>query len=376
MRRWVINGRFLTQPLTGVQRYAREVVAAMDRLLAEGHPLGRGLRLELVTPPGAPLMTGLAEIGQRPAGRLSGHLWEQVSLPLAAPRRVVNLCNTAPLMGRDAIVCIHDTNVFDFPVSYSPRFRMLYGVLIPRLARRTRFLATVSDYSAGRIAAVARRRGTIAVLPNGHEHVHAWRAPQTGRVDGAAASDTIILLGSRAPHKNMDLLIGLAGRLADQGFRLMVVGGLDAGVFRQAGGRLPVGVTLAGRVDDDALAALLGQALCLAFPSYVEGFGLPVLEALALGCPVVSSDRASLPEVGGDAVLYADPDSPDAWLAAFSRLRADGALRAALIERGRERARRFSWRRSALGYLRLMAEADGLPAEEVAAAEEAAVPQG
>ncbi|WP_164119480.1 glycosyltransferase, partial [Stenotrophomonas maltophilia] len=87
-------------------------------------------------------------------------------------------------------------------------------------------------------------------------------------------------------------------------------------------------------------------------------FGLPPLEAFAIGCPVVSSDRASLPEVCGEAALYAAPDRPDQWLSAFCALRDDPRLRAALIERGHARARAFSWRESALGYLDAMARLD------------------
>ncbi|TJV24682.1 MAG: glycosyltransferase family 4 protein, partial [Mesorhizobium sp.] len=103
------------------------------------------------------------------------------------------------------------------------------------------------------------------------------------------------------------------------------------------------------------------DCLCLAFPSLVEGFGLPPLEAMALGCPVVMSDRASLPEIGGDAVLYASPCDENAWFDCFMRLVHEEGLRTKLIARGRARAARFQWAASAQRYLELMASVDGFP---------------
>jgi glycosyltransferase involved in cell wall biosynthesis len=114
------------------------------------------------------------------------------------------------------------------------------------------------------------------------------------------------------------------------------------------------GIIWLGRVSNDELAALLKDSLCLAFPSYVEGFGLPALEAMALGCPVVASDRASIPEVCGTAALYAAPDDRAAWLGHFLRLQSDAALRLDLTEKGRARAKHFSWRQSAQLYLNLI----------------------
>jgi glycosyltransferase involved in cell wall biosynthesis len=115
-----------------------------------------------------------------------------------------------------------------------------------------------------------------------------------------------------------------------------------------------------GRLSDDELAGLLRQSLCLAFPSFTEGFGLPALEAMTIGCPVVVADRTSLPEICGDAALYAAPDDPQGWLSAFARLQQYPWLHQQLVARGRDRARQFSWLRSAELYLELMALIDGI----------------
>jgi glycosyltransferase involved in cell wall biosynthesis len=113
-----------------------------------------------------------------------------------------------------------------------------------------------------------------------------------------------------------------------------------------------------GRVNDDDLALLYRRALCLVFPSKTEGFGLPALEAMALGCPVISSDAASLPEVCGEAALYAPPDDAAAWLAAIGRIMKESGLRQRLASRGVTRSKAFSWRQSAEKYLELMYAVD------------------
>jgi glycosyltransferase involved in cell wall biosynthesis len=143
--------------------------------------------------------------------------------------------------------------------------------------------------------------------------------------------------------------------------RIVVVGLGDARVFAaDAAAPRAQNVICLGRLSDSELAALLRDCLCLAFPSFVEGFGLPPLEAMALGCPVIASDCASLPEVCGEAALYASPKDPDAWLAQFVRLNRDPELRVRMIEQGRARASTFWWTRSAELYLQAMADADGL----------------
>src|SRR5690606_28194938 len=164
-------------------------------------------------------------------------------------------------------------------------------------------------------------------------------------------------------HKNIRLILDLADRLRRYGFRIALAGSCDPKVFAsQNEETLAPNVTMLGRVSDEALAALLQDSLCLAFPSFTEGFGLPPLEAMSVGCPVVSSDRASLPEVCGNAALYASPYDPDAWVNAFLRLRDEIGLRERMVEAGKVQARNFSWRASATLYLERMAAIDAVSA--------------
>jgi glycosyltransferase involved in cell wall biosynthesis len=362
-RTWFINGRFLVQPATGVQRYGLEVVRALDRLLAQGHPLGRNLDVELVAPRGATAPSGLHSTAFRTVGLAQGHVWEQVELArLARAGGLISLCNTGPLAQGKHIVCLHDANTRTCPESYTPAFRALYRVLHPALGRTAARVATVSGYSARRLAEhriCAPER--IVLAPDGHEHALRWIASHSPATRAIAGPNTVVMVGSPAPHKNIGLILGMADRLEAAGLDVAVTGLHDARVLK---GQLPTrgrrGVTWLGRVTDNELAALLGDSLCLAFPSLEEGFGLPALEAMALGCPVVASDRASLPEILGDGALYASAFDGEAWLDAFLRLRDDAGLRGRLIARGRLRAQRYRWLRTAETYLEEMARLDGL----------------
>lgn len=361
-RHWAINGRFLTQPLTGVQRYAFEVVRSLDELLVEQPLLASDLDVEVLMPPGGKDLS-LRAIRVRRVGPLAAHAWEQAVLPLHVRGGLLSLCNTGPLAIRKQVLCIHDVNTRSYPQSYSVPFRFLYRFLLPALGRRVAQLVTVSRYSADELVRYRiGRPGEVAVIPNGHEHACRWRPRHSAKTLAVAGRDTVVVIGSPAPHKNTGLIIGIADRLKAAGLRVALVGSCDARVFRAAGLQNAVdNVISLGRLSDEELAALLRDCLCLAFPSFVEGFGLPPLEAMAIGCPVVASDRASLPEICDTAVLYASPCDAEAWLACFTRLRDNPKLRETLTARGRARAALFQWRASAGHYLEAMAALDALP---------------
>lgn len=351
---FAVNGRFLSQNVTGVQRYALNVVTALDEALQHA---GRTARL--IAPAEAGTMA-LQTIEQERAGSFGGHAWEQLELPRLWQGRLLNLCNTAPALKADQIVCIHDANVFTAPDSYGRGFRTAYRMLQPLLARRSARIATVSQASARQLARhLPVRAAEIAVLPNGHEHALAWDpakaelAPAllSARADGGQRP-FVLAIGSRARHKNLKLLIEIAPRLAELSIDV-VIAGCGGDIFAAEQLAQAPNVSLLGRVSDDDLAFLFERALCLAFPSWTEGFGLPIIEAMARRCPVVSSNCASMPEVCGDAALLASPADPARWVGQIRALAGSAALRQELIERGRGRLPAFSWRSTAEGYLDL-----------------------
>ncbi len=346
---FAINGRFMTQSVTGVQRYGREIVGAMDRILSEkaGHAT-------LIAPAGVEASYALKAITLKRAGPAGGQVWEQAILPFLTRAPLLNLCNTAPALTRGHVVCMHDANVFIRPDSYSRSFRTFYKLLQPLAARRALQVTTVSHSAAAQLAehlGIAAHR--ISVLPNGHEHAFAWDASRSTVLAGREPRrDFILLLASRARHKNVARIVGLAEELDALGLDLLIAGG-QASIFADLPARSAPNLVWLGKVSDDDLALLFSEALCLAFPSLTEGFGLPVVEAMALGCPVVSSDRASLPEVCGSAALLADPTEDRLWLRHFRSLAESRHLGDELRGRGREQVKRFSWAASARGYLGL-----------------------
>jgi glycosyltransferase involved in cell wall biosynthesis len=362
VRSWSINGRFLSQNTTGVQRYAHEVLRALDQHLAEGHPLTLGLDLELLVPERGPGPPPLQAIRIRIVdGALSGHAWEQIVLPAQARHGLLSLCNTGPVLARKHIVCIHDVNTRVCPSSYTLPFRALYRGMLPVLGQGAAAVATVSRYSADQLVRFGIAKGTkIFVAPNGHEHVLRWEPRHSPTTREYAGRDTVLVLGSPARHKNVGLVFGLASELAAAGLRIAVVGSRDGFVFSTNQVGPADNVNWLGRLSDAQLAALLQDCLCLAFPSLSEGFGLPVLEAMALGCPVVASDQTSLPEVCGDAALLASAHDRLAWLASLLRLQHDQGLRQDLVRRGRLRAAAYSWSDTAQLYLQQMYKIDGL----------------
>lgn len=359
-RQWAINGRFLTQPITGVQRYGREILSAIDAALGTSSALTEQLELELIVPSAAKDLPELRNILIRKFGIGHGHAWEQAVLPLAVRSGLISLCSTGPVSVSKQIVCVHDMNTRLLPESFSPQFRALYRVLIPAIGQRVEKISTVSHYSANQLVAFGvAERDKILVIGNGHEHVRRWRPEHSDTTRAAAGPDTVVVFGTGSPNKNLRLLLELTDDFTRNGLRLAIAGKIDPRVFGP-GAEICESETIVclGRVTDCELAALLQDSLCLAFPSFVEGFGLPPVEAMALGCPTLVSDTTCLPEICGDAALYASPNKPEAWLDQILRLRSNADLRTDLIARGRKRAQLYSWSGSARAYLEAMAGLD------------------
>jgi glycosyltransferase involved in cell wall biosynthesis len=359
-RSWSINGRFLGRHLTGVDRYALEILRAMDKLVAEGHPLTIGLALEVLCPAGHEIANPFRYIPLRSLPSASGHIWEQLVLPYYLSDGLLSLCNTGPLLVKKQILCIHDANTRLVPESYGLPFRMAYRVLEPALGRRLADIVTVSQYSQKTLVEFNIARGKkITLIPDGHEHTLDWRPDRSSFVGVGLPSPFVLLVGSKAPHKNVSIIYSIAADLAVRGIHVLVTGGRDSNVYaRERCEQALPNIKHLGRVTDDDLAYLYRNALCLAFPSITEGFGLPALEAMALGCPVIASDAASLAEVCDDAVLYASPYDPAAWLAAICEIADQPSLRKRLARSGPERSKAFSWRKGAEKYLELMSAAD------------------
>jgi glycosyltransferase involved in cell wall biosynthesis len=337
-----INGRYLTQRMTGVQRYAQELVLGLDRLLSAGSIAG--LDVVLVAPSGDYPVPSLRQIQFRSAGRLHGHAWEQLELPhIARGGLLFNPCGVAPIFHPLQVTTLHDASVFVAPEGYSWRFRTWHRLLIRHAAKHARLILTVSEFSKRQLMECCNiPSDRLRVVYQSGSHI-LCQPPDDSILQKHELLDGtpyVLCVGSQQPTKNFALVARAAALLQGHRVRVVVVGGTNANVFR--GENVPSGTLLrTGFVTDAQLRALYEHALSFVFPSLYEGFGIPPLEAMYCGCPVIASNAAAIPEACGDAALYFDPYDPAALAANIKTLLSDETQRQAMIRSGLVRANAF-----------------------------------
>lgn len=331
--------------MTGVQRYAIELVKSFDKLIERGDAIGRDFKFTLLTPPGPVRDLGLRHIEVRAAGRWQGHLWEQFELPFhAKDGLLVNLCNTAPVLKRNQVTTIHDASVYAVPQTYSFTFRAWYKLLY-RLSKVTsKKIVTDSEFSKRELIRYCKiKPGKIRTIYLGREHIHDFQSDD-GFLEAIGTKKPYLLaVSSMSPNKNFRSIVQAVSIIGKADFDIMIAGGSNPKVFAAPDQTEQGEYQYLGYVDDRQLRTLYENADCFIYPSFYEGFGLPPLEAMASGCPVIVSQTSSLPEVCGDAALYCDPNDPEQIAKKILQMMNDQGLRNALRKRGLEQAKRFSW---------------------------------
>lgn len=357
-----INGKFLGANFTAVHRVAAELVAGMDRLRQQG--VHGDIDAEVIRIAGFPEPPPFATFPFRAIGPLKGQPWEQLELPLAARGRLlVNLCNLAPVAASRAITLIHDAQVFSAPDSYSWAFAAWYRAIYRANGHR-HVIATISEFSRNELVRFGvADRDNIHVISNGVDHM--LRQPaDMGVIErlGLRGQPFVLAIANAQPHKNVRVLLRAFQRPELAGVRLVLFGAAGPEAFVDAGEEIPAGTLFAGRVSDAELRALMETALCTAFPSRTEGFGMPPLEGMLLGAPAVISPCGALPEVCGDSALLADPDAPESWSRRILDLAGDEGLRRGVSMAGIVHASAFTWDRASRTLLDLVASTANLGA--------------
>jgi glycosyltransferase involved in cell wall biosynthesis len=258
-------------------------------------------------------------------------------------------CATGPLAIRNQIITIHDCAFCDCAGGFTRSFAAWYRCLVPRLARRALKILTVSAFSRERICELFRvPEEKVAVTHNGVAESFGPLSPDAlaqAKERLNLPGPYVLSAGSLEPRKNLQRLLAAWQQLGSvkNGLTLLLVGA-GSHVFKSAGlDSPPSDVRLAGFATDGDLRALLAGAEAFVFPSLYEGFGLPVLEAMACGAPVVCSSTTSLPEVAGDAAVLVDPMDVDSIASGMTQILEDRDLRVSLRQRGLTRAKQFSW---------------------------------
>ena len=347
MMKIYINARFLTQNLTGVQRYAIELCRQLKKLY--------GNKIIFVCPRNVINHEVFDEFGASVIGRHTGHLWEQWDLPRFLKKQgsplLVNLSNTAPLLYKNKVTTIHDITYVRYPETFSKSFVALYRCVIPLVIKTSRHIFTVSEFSKKEISGFYHCNPTkISVVYN------AVSGDFHRVIDEELSKKRYFMaVSSVKSNKNFIYILDAFQKFSDNNkdIELFIIGDLKSNSFQTLNIdkylKNPQ-IKALGRVSDEELIKFYSNALAFLFPSLYEGFGIPPLEAQACGCPAICAEASCLPEVFGNSVLYCNPHVVDSLVNAMNRIAYNKDLRIKMVNDGMKNVDSYSWQDSALEF--------------------------
>ena len=341
----VVNARFLTQPITGVQRFALEISRALKLLCNKDE-------LKFFAPCNILHQEDAKNLDVEIIGSHAGHLWEQFDLPrhlkkIGSPL-LLNFCNTAPVFYSNKISTLHDITYIRYPKTYSKAFRYFYRLLIPLVLKSSKHVYTVSEFSKTEISSYYRLPNQkISIVYNAVGGIFHPRSNENLKKE-----NYLLAVSSVKESKNFEMIVKAFEGVSKQmkNLKLFIVGDLKSGSFSSVDlNALTCNpqVKMLGRVSDSELVELYSNACAFLFPSLYEGFGIPVLEAQACGCPVIASNVASMPEVLADSADLVNPHSIEDWIQAIRKIVTGEEHRNQLTGSGLRNIERFSWKKSA-----------------------------
>ncbi|MDQ6910030.1 MAG: glycosyltransferase family 4 protein [Actinomycetota bacterium] len=351
------DGTPLLGKKTGVGWYTHELIDAVARRSPGSElvvfPISwRTARTLHLDPPHRPNV----KVARRMApARPLWALWDRVPFP---PVEWLVGCNvfhatnflSPPSRKIPTVVTVHDIGFVRDPESVTPAIRRM-AKLLPTVLRRASVIVAVSNFTRDELAWwMPEISDRIRVIPNGS---HGRLAPRSGTGAGRKGAPYALMLGTLEPRKNVQLALDALAVLRKEGsnLRLVLAGAassaLKVGPLLDERGLGPSDVTITGYVDDARMAELVSGASMLVFPSLYEGFGMPLIEAMEAGLPIVAVRAGATPETVGDAGVLVEPGDPGAFADAMSRVASDESLRAELVTAGHRQATQFTWDRAA-----------------------------
>lgn len=342
-----VNAKFLTKPITGLERYALELSLATQNYQND---------LIFLSPRKnfSDTHYDLSQLNIFPVGSSKNYFWEQIELPLYLLKNkkplLVNMTNTAPVIYRNQVTVIHDLAFMHNPDWYSRKAWLFFSWIVKQSAKASKHIITVSNFSKSEIQKYLHIPSErITVIPEGisstilslseNEYPNAW-------------GNYILAVATLEPRKNLVNLIKAFLKAGVDDYKLLIVGSSNSTVFNNPEldeFRKNNCIIFLGYVNDLILTGLYKNAKLFTYISHYEGFGIPPLEALVSGCPVLASNVSSIPEILGEFAEYCNPCDVDDISGKIKKMIQMG--RRVSKEEIEKISRKYDWEKSALLFL-------------------------